>query len=54
MRDNILKDVYAQDKVELNSIEVKLGLVDDIESLYTSRFDNITYYTIGTNVIVGG
>lgn len=26
---------------------------DDIESLYTSRFDNITYYTIGTNVIVG-
>ena len=36
MRDNILKDVYAQDKVELNSIEVKLGLVDDIESLYNS------------------
>ena len=32
MRDNILKDVYAQDKVELNSIEVKLGSVDEINT----------------------
>ena len=29
MRDNILKDVYANDKVELNSIELQLGSVDD-------------------------
>ena len=32
MRDNILKDVYANDKVELSSIEVKLGSVDEINT----------------------
>lgn len=31
MRDNILKDVYAQDKVELSSIEVNLSVYDDIK-----------------------
>ena len=29
MRDNILKDVYAQDKVELSAMDVQLGLVDE-------------------------
>ena len=29
MRDNILKDVYAQDKIELSSMDVQLGLVDE-------------------------
>ena len=29
MRDNILKDVYANQLVELNSIELQLGSVDD-------------------------
>ena len=33
MRDNILKDVYANDKIELSSIEVKLGTIDDIAKL---------------------
>ncbi len=25
-----------------------------LESRYTNRFDDVTYYTIGTNIIVGG
>jgi hypothetical protein len=27
---------------------------NNLESLYTDRFDNVTYYTIGTNTVVGG
>jgi hypothetical protein len=27
---------------------------DDLGSLYTDRFDDVTYYTVGTSVIVGG
>ena len=27
---------------------------NDLESRYTERFDDITYYTIGTSTIVGG
>lgn len=30
MRDNILKDVYAQDKVELSSIDVELAVGEDL------------------------
>ena len=33
MRDNILKDVYAQDKVELSAIDVELSLIDDLNKL---------------------
>ena len=25
-----------------------------LESRYTNRFDDVTYYTIGTNIVVGG
>ena len=25
-----------------------------LESLYTNRFDNVTYYTIGKNTVIGG
>ena len=32
MRDNILKDVYAQDKVELSAMDVELALFDDIKT----------------------
>ena len=31
MRDNILKDVYAQDKVELSAMDVELGTYDDVK-----------------------
>jgi hypothetical protein len=41
MRDNILKDVYNNQLVELNSIEVKLGKLDDIEKLKKSLLDKI-------------
>jgi hypothetical protein len=34
MRDNILKDVYAQEKVELSSIEVKLSDYVEITGAY--------------------
>jgi hypothetical protein len=30
MRDNILKDVYAQDKIELSSMDVQLGAIEDL------------------------
>ena len=32
MRDNILKDVYAQDKVELSAMDVELGMIQDYEN----------------------
>ena len=32
MRDNILKDVYANDKIELSSIDVKLGIIDELKA----------------------
>jgi len=35
MRDDILKDVY---KVELSSIDVELGLIDDIQNKYSELF----------------
>jgi len=36
MRDDILKDVYDNQLVELNSMNVELSLIDDVQSLYNS------------------
>lgn len=33
MRDNILKDVYANDKIELSSIEINLASLKDLDAL---------------------
>lgn len=44
MRDNILKDVYANDKVELSSIDVNLGAVDEINTasqLIQKQYDSV-------------
>jgi hypothetical protein len=49
--------VYCQRTGEYNTADVtyeKHVTYNGLESLYTDRFDDVTYYTVGTNVIVGG
>lgn len=47
---------YCQRTGEFNKLdatyETSIGY-NNLESKYTNRFDNITYYTIGNNNIVG-
>ena len=45
MRDNILKDVYANDKVELSSIDVKLAGVNDVEKMSLAVENLLIQYT---------
>jgi hypothetical protein len=59
MRDNILKDIYANDKIELSSIEVKLALIDKFRNEYNKiQSGNTAKYveqlqSIRTNVLKG-
>jgi len=38
----------------LNTSVKNTPTISDIESKYDNRFDDVTYYTIGTSTIVGG
>jgi hypothetical protein len=38
----------------LNTYVKNTPTISDIEAKYDNRFDDITYYTIGTSTIVGG
>lgn len=38
----------------LDTSVINTPAISDIQSKYDSRFDEITYYTIGTGLLVGG
>lgn len=48
---------YCQRTGEYSSLnatyETSIGYTS-LENKYTNRFDDVTYYTIGTSVVVGG
>lgn len=48
--------VYCQRTGEYNASEItyeKHITYNDLESRYTERFDDVTYYTVGTTDIIG-
>lgn len=48
--------VYCQSTGEYNTSQItyeKNVTYNDLESRYTNRFDDVTYYTVGTSDIIG-
>ena len=39
---------------KLNTYVLNTPTIEEIEDKYDDRFDDVTYYTIGNNTIIGG
>lgn len=49
--------VYCMPTAEYDTINPTFNKTlsySDLENKYTNRFDDVTYYTVGTTTIVGG